>query len=171
MSRRSTLAMTITAALLLGIAPPAVAQQETLKNQLVGSWALVSTRTTRPDGSIYGPYGPNEKGILIFERNGRFALILVNPDVPKFASNNRELPTPDEAVAATKGSFAFFGSYSVSEPDRTFVFHVEASSYSNFNGTDQKRIVKSVTANELVFQNLAPPNAGVRVELIYRRDK
>lgn len=169
MSRHSILTMTIMAPLFLGIAVSAVAQQETLKNQLVGSWALVSTRTTRPDGSIYGPYGSNEKGILIFERNGRFAGILVNPDIPKFASNNRELPTPAEAVAAVTGSFALFGSYSVSEQDRTFVFHVEASSYPNFNGTDQKRIVKALTANELVFTNLAPPNAGTRVELVYRR--
>ena len=171
MNRRGMLTMTIIAPLYLGIAAPAVAQQELLKDQLVGSWALVSTRTTRPDGSIYGPYGPHEKGILIFERNGRFALILVNPDISKFTSNNREQPTSEEALATTKGSFAFFGAYSVNEADRTFVFHIEASSYPNFNGTDQKRIVKSVTANELVFQNLAPPNAGVRVELIYRRDK
>jgi Lipocalin-like domain len=166
MTRRSTLAMAITALLLLGIAPPAVAQQETLKNQLVGSWALVSTRTTRPDGTIYGPYGSHETGTLIFEQNGRFALILVNPDIPKYVSNNREMPTPDEALAAAKGSFAFFGSYSVNETDRTFVFHIEASSYPNFNGTDQKRIVKAINQDQLVFENLAPPNGGATLELI-----
>jgi hypothetical protein len=149
----------------------AVAQQDLLQNQLIGSWSLVSTRTTRPDGSVYAPYGPHETGTLVFERNGQFALILINPDIPKYASNNREQPTSEEALAAAKGSFAFFGTYSVNEPDRTFVFHVKASSFPNFNGTDQKRIVKSITADELVFQNMAPPNAGARVELIYRRDK
>jgi hypothetical protein len=89
----------------------------------------------------------------------------------KMGARNREQPTSEEALAAAKGSFAFFGTYSVSESDRTFVFHVTASSFPNFNETDQKRIVKSVAENELIFQNMAPPNAGVRAELIFRRDK
>ena len=169
MKRRQLWAALAATALIPGLAPLAFAQPETLKDHLVGSWTLVSTRTTRADGSVYGPYGPHEKGSLIFDRKGQFALILVNPDVPKFQSNNRERPTADEAVAAMKGSFAFFGSYSVNEADRTFVFHVEASSFPNFNGTNQKRIVKSLTANQLVFVNDTPPNAGARAELIYRR--
>ena len=57
----------------------------------------------------------------------------------------------------------------VNETDRTFVFHIEASSYPNFNGTDQKRIVKAINQGQLVFENLAPPNGGATVELIYRR--
>jgi hypothetical protein len=169
MHRRNLLTASVAMPLALMVPSSGFSQPGTLKDQLVGSWTLVSTRTTRPDGSIYGPYGPNEKGTLIFDRSGRFALILVNPDVPKFQSNNRERPTAEEALAAMKGSFAFFGSYSVSEPDRTFLFHIEASSFPNFNGTNQKRIVKSITANELVFVNDTPPNAGARAELTYRR--
>lgn len=168
---RRVMTMTVMLPLCIAVALPAVAQQELLKNQLIGSWTLVSTRTTRPDGSVYGPYGPHETGTLIFESNDRFAIILIDPDVPRYASNNREQPTSEEALAAAKGSFSFFGTYSVNESDRTFAFHVKASSFPNFNGTDQKRIVKSVTADELIFQNMVPPNAGARVELIYRRDK
>ncbi len=61
--------------------------------------------------------------------------------------------------------------YTVNESDRTFMFHVKVSSFPNFSGTDQKRNVKSVTADALIFQNMALPNAGTNVELIYRRDK
>jgi hypothetical protein len=145
------------------------AQANSVGEQLIGSWALVSTRTTRVDGSVYGPYGPHETGTLIFERDGRFALILIDPDVPKFSSNNRETPTTDEALAAAKGSFAFFGNYTVNETDRTFVFHIEASSFPNFNGTDQKRLVESISASELTFVNLVPPNGGAKARLIFRR--
>jgi hypothetical protein len=140
-----------------------------LQEQIVGTWALVSTRTTRSDGTVYGPYGPHETGTLIFERNDRFALILIDPDTPKFASNNREEPTPEEATAAAKGGFAFFGSYSLNEADKTFVFHVEASNFPNFNGTNQKRLVESISASELIFVNFTPPNGGAKVRLIFRR--
>ena len=145
------------------------AQETSLREQMVGTWALVSTRTTRPDGSVYGPYGPHETGTLIFERNERFALILIDPDTPKFASNNREEPTSEEAMAAAKGGFAFFGSYSLNEADKTFVFHVEASNFPNFNGTNQKRLVESVSASGLTFVNFTPPNGGAKVRLIFRR--
>ena len=169
MDRRNILLATVAGSLFVGATRTAIAQRDTLKDKLVGSWALVSTRTTRPDGSVYAPYGPHETGTLLFERNGRFALILINPDAPKYASNNRENPTPEEAMAAAKGGFAFFGSYSVKETDNTFIFHIEASNFPNFNGTDQKRSIKSLTANDLVFANFTPPNGGARVELIYRR--
>ena len=107
-----------------------------LQEQIVGTWALVSTRTTRSDGTVYGPYGPHETGTLIFERNDRFALILIDPDTPKFASNNREEPTPEEATAAAKGGFAFFGSYSLNESGQNICcFTWKASNFPNFNGT------------------------------------
>jgi hypothetical protein len=162
----------IAVALLLPTVGGLQAQQgEGVKDKLIGSWALVSTRTTRTDGSVYGPYGPNEKGTLLFDSNGRFALILVNPDVPKYASNNREQPSQTEADAAAKGSFSFFGTYSVDEAERSFVFHIEASSFPNFNGSNQKRIIKEISADRLVFVNTTPPNSGGRAELIYRRLK
>ena len=172
MYRRRSLAAAVAMAapLLLGLRSTAMAQQDTLQNQLVGSWALISIRTTRPDGSVYGPFGPQETDTLLFERNGRFALILINPDTPKYAVNNRENPTSQEAMATAKASFDFFGSYSVNEPDHTFVFHVEASSFPNFAGTDQKRVIKSLTPSELVFVNFTPPDGGGNtVKLTYRR--
>ncbi len=170
MNRRSAMTVAGLALLPLVISQPAVAQKKPMKEQLVGSWSLVSLRATGTDGKTIDPYGPNGKGTLTFERNGRFALILVNPDSPKFASNLRDKPTPEEALSANKDSFSFFGSYSVDESDKTFVFHVEACSYPNFNGTNQKRIVKNITETELRFTNLAPPTGGTITELVYRRN-
>jgi hypothetical protein len=64
--------------MLAGLIQPANAQSTGLKDQLVGSWTLVSLRTSRPDGSTDEPYGSDGKGTLIFDRNGGFALILLN---------------------------------------------------------------------------------------------
>jgi hypothetical protein len=44
--------------------------------------------------------------------------MFVRPDVPKFASTNREAETPAENKAALQGSLGYFGTYSVSETDK-----------------------------------------------------
>jgi hypothetical protein len=153
----------------VGLAAHAFAQQS-LNQQLVGTWLLVSAENVKADGSATDIFGPHGKGILIFQPNGRFAYVLVNPDVPKFASNNRAIAAPAEFEAAYKGSLASFGTFSVSDSDRTFVFHMEYNSFPNFSGSDQKRFIKSVTADELEFVSEAPPIGGVsRFRL--RRDK
>jgi hypothetical protein len=108
--------------------------------------------------------------MLIFEQSGRFAVVLVNPDIPRFASNNRTVATPSEFEAAYKGSFASFGRYSVTEADRTFVFHMEGSTFPNFNGVDQKRIIKSLTDEEFNFVSPTPPIGGTS-EFRFRRVK
>src|SRR5712671_626883 len=87
MKRRRVLS--IAATMVLGLALPqgnAVAQ--TAKD-LVGTWTNVSNVNIRPDGTRTNSFGPKGTGIVIFETNGRYAIININTDVPKFASSNR----------------------------------------------------------------------------------
>jgi hypothetical protein len=49
-----------------------IAQQKPLKEQLVGTWTLVSSDQVRPDGSKVQQFGANPKGINVFDPNGRF---------------------------------------------------------------------------------------------------
>jgi Lipocalin-like domain len=170
MERQKTLS--ILAAAALGFASPSASAlaQQSLKEQLVGTWLLVLAENVNANGSATDIFGQKGKGILIFQPNGRFAYVLVNPDVPKFASNNRAAGTPAEFEAAYKGSLASFGTYSVNDSDRTFVFHMEYNTFPNFSGSDQKRIVKSVTADELEFVSETPPIGGIS-KFRLRRDK
>jgi hypothetical protein len=64
MNRRTTLAMTTTALLCLAVglsATASLAQQKSLKEQLVGTWTLVSSDQVRPDGSNVQQFGANPK--------------------------------------------------------------------------------------------------------------
>ncbi len=149
---------------------PAASAQTPLREQLVGTWMLVSSERTRADGTMYLPYGAHPSGTLMFQRNGRFAAILINSNVPKYASNSREQPTPEEALAAAKGTNAFFGTYSVDENARTFVFHIDSSSnYPNANGANQMRMIRDLTDTTLVYFNADPPNSGALAVLTWRR--
>jgi hypothetical protein len=88
--------------LVLGVAQQALPQSA--KDQLVGTWMLVSIYDERQDGSKFDPFGANPTGILIFDANGRFASQIIGSGLPKFASNNRLEGTPEENKAVVQGS-------------------------------------------------------------------
>ena len=87
----------------------ATGQQKSLKEQLVGTWTLVSLEQVRPDGSKQQNYGSNPKGVHVFAPNGRFYLMFSRPDLPKIASNDRMRATAEEHKAIWEGSIAYFG--------------------------------------------------------------
>ena len=73
MKRRNTLTLTTIALIWFTVALPAAdtaAQQKTLKDQLTGSWTLVSIEVTPPTGTKREEFGANSKGILILPWRG-----------------------------------------------------------------------------------------------------
>src|SRR5438552_12415269 len=100
----------LTTAICLGFALPAVAQQKSLKEQLVGTWTFVSSNAKLPDGSPL--WGNNHKSLLIFTDNGYYTWNVFRSDRPKFASNNRMQVTPEENKATMQSSLAYFVAYS-----------------------------------------------------------
>jgi Lipocalin-like domain len=149
MNRRNALRLSAISALGLALSGGNAAAQSA--KDLVGSWTPVSVDA----------YGPNPKGSLIFEANGRYSLQLIRPDLPKYQSNNRTQATPAEYRITVEGSLSHLGTYSVSGTD--LIFHVEASTFPNWTGTDQKRINLSVTGDELKYTNLGPSGGYQRL--------
>ena len=134
---------------------------------LVGTWEWVSVVNIRADGTKVQPYGPNPKGVVIFDNSGRFFFLQSRPGRPKFASNNRNEGTPEENKATVQGSLAYFGTYSVSE--KTLIFKIEASSYPNAEGTEQKRVI-TLTGDQLRYTNPTPTIGGT-AEAVLKRVK
>jgi hypothetical protein len=156
-----------TIALAIGFFSPDAAVAQTAKD-LVGTWTNVSNVNIRQDGSRIDVFGPKGTGIAIFESNGRFAIININPDTPKFSSNSRAQGTPEENKAAVLGGIALFGTYTVGA-DKVINFKVEGSTYPNWTGTDQKRNVSSFATDE--FKWTLPASIGGTAEVTWRRVK
>jgi len=172
MNRLGTLATTTIALLCLGAALPesdAVAQGKSLKEQLVGTWTMVSNINMHPDGSRYEALGPNPRGVFILDANGHFAITILGDARRKFASNSRLEGTPDENKSAVQGAIAYFGTYTVNEADHTLNFHIERCTFPNWDGTDQKRSV-TLTGDEMKYTNTAASGGG-RAELVWKRAK
>jgi Lipocalin-like domain len=170
--RMTTLTLTAIALLCLGLAlsaGDAGAQQKSLKQQLTGTWILVSVDNTAPDGKKQQLFGPNPKGIQILDASGRYAQIIVHPDRPKFKVNNRLKGTPEENMAAVHGTTATFGTWTVDEASKTVTVHYEGSMFPNQAGTDAKRTV-SVTGDELKVSNPATAS-GMKADSVWKRAK
>ena len=171
MNRRSTLSISAMAVLGLALLPGnTVAQQKSLKEQLIGTWTVVSVDSTAPDGKKGQIFGPNPKGILVFDASGQYAQIIVRPDVPKFKANNRLKGTPEENTAALHGTTATFGTWTVDEASKTITVRYVGGMFPNQAGTDTKRTVASVTADELKLSNPLTA-AGMRSDNVWRRAK
>jgi Lipocalin-like domain len=147
----------------------AVPQTKSLKEQLVGTWIFVSSTNTRPDGTKFDPWGANPKGTTIYEANGRYAFMIMRSDLPKFT--DRTKATPEDSKTVVQGSIAYYGTYTVDEPSKTVTLHVEGSTVSALNGTDQKRIIKSITADEMNTLNPVTTEGGLPADTIYKRAK
>jgi len=171
MKRLSMLTMPTMSLLVLGVATlagEAVAQQKSLKEQLVGTWAVVSSTTKLPDGSP--AWGSDPKGLVIFTDNGRYSSHIMRSDRPKFGSKNRLQGTPEENKAAVHGTISSFGRYSVNETNKTYTIRFEGSSYPNLEGTESTRPF-TIAGDELRVTNPAPTAGGPPSQLVYKRAK
>ncbi len=137
--------------------------------QLVGAWTLVSWESLNKDG-IKEPTleGANLKGLLFFDAN-RFSLQVIS-EYPKLASKDRMKTTPEEDKTVAHGVLSLFGIYSVSEADKVLTFRVERSSFPNQNGENLKRVITSLTADELIYTTPARLAGGSNT-FVWKRAK
>ena len=124
------------------------AEDKGLAQQVQGTWTLVSIYNEM-DGKKSDVFGLNPRGSLIFTPNGRFSLIIMKASLPKFAANSRVKGTAEENQAVVQGSVALFGSYAAdSEKKDALKWRVEGSTFPNWDGEEQKRII-TITGDEM----------------------
>ncbi|HYZ45950.1 MAG TPA: lipocalin-like domain-containing protein [Xanthobacteraceae bacterium] len=146
-----------------------LAQGTSVKDQLVGTWIYVSSTGKRDDGSIVPR--PSLQGAVTYTADGRFHFITTRTDAPKVASSDPSRPTPEEAMAIASGSIAYTGTYTVDENTKTIHANVETSTFPNLVGAaNQRRIITSITADEMRFTNPRTP-AGVTLDFVWKRAK
>ncbi len=147
----------------------ALAQQKSLKEQLVGTWTLVSVVNIRPDGTKFDPTDGKALGLMMYDGNSNFSFLNIRSDIPKLASNNRQKGTTDEYKAVAEGVLSYFGRYSIDEAGKFLIQHVVSSSFPNFNGADRKWSI-TISGEELTLASQAAA-AGGSNELKWKRVK
>ena len=139
------------------------------KDQLVGTWRLLISDDVMADGTHVPGYGPNPMGTVIFTADGHYSLQIIRYNRPKLTANSRLKGTADENKAAIQGMISHFGTYSVNEADKTLTFRIEGSSYPNWDGTTQTRIITSLTQDdEVTWTNPTSSSGAPHSELAWR---
>jgi Lipocalin-like domain len=142
------------------------ARNKHCKSNWVGTWTLLSWEQKKGDGTKVERYGTSPKGVAFFDAGGTYIITVMRSDRAKYASDALWQGTPDENKETADGTITYFGTYSVNEADSSIAMHVASSSFPNWNGTDQKRLV--VIAGERLTLTVRPP-AGEVVDVIWKR--
>jgi hypothetical protein len=122
------------------------------------------------DGKRLEPFGHDPKGIVVYQADGHFVLYLQKADLPRFASNNRLAGTADDNKAIVKGTIAYFGRYSIDEKSARMQIHYDGSTFPNWDGEDQVRLVE-VAGDRLQITSPVSAVGGGVVHLVLRRMK
>jgi len=147
-----------------------LAQQKTLKEQVVGAWTLVSNDTIAPDGTKQQIFGTKPKGVLILDASGRYAYVAGRSDRPKFKATDsaRSQASAEEFAAAAREFAANFGTWSVNEADKTLIRKYEIALIPNNDRNETKASV-SLAGDELKLTVISA--SGGRNDAVYRRTR
>ena len=94
-----------------------------------------------------------------------------------FVANDRMQGTAEENKATSQGTLTYFGTYSVDETARAMLIHIDASSFPNWNGADQKRLVAitedvaAIGDRRLKLTVPSPLTGGLAIEALWRLAK
>ena len=147
-------------AIVLVTACTASLSQAQTQQALVGTWTLDSS--LRIDGETrVDQFGTGATGALTFDPTGHFVLVILGPDLPRFASGNRATATGDEARAVMAHSVSMIGTYKLDGKSLHLI--TAASSFPNWNGTDQIRTIQTLDADTLAYGNAAASSGGQAV--------
>jgi Lipocalin-like domain len=146
----------------------ALGQKQSLKEQLVGTWTLLSWEQKKGDGTKVDRYGTDPKGIAFFDAGGRYIITVMRSDRAKYASNALGQGSPAENKETADGTITYFGTYSIAEADSSIAVYVEGSSFPNWNGTFQNRLV-AITGDQLTL-TVRPPSGDV-IDVTWKRSK
>jgi len=140
-----------------------------LKQGLVGTWTMV-TDTVDQNGTKVEPFGKTPLGSMTLTSDGHYFIVITDPDVPKFAGANRSGGTAEENKAAMVGGIGYFGTYTVSEPDKTVHLRIVGSTFPNWRGVDQKRVA-TLSGDDLSWTNPTPSIGSGNATLVWKRAK
>ncbi|QBQ41322.1 lipocalin-like domain-containing protein [Sphingobacterium psychroaquaticum] len=106
----------------------------TLKNELVGTWKLLSYIEVPINGtdSLF-PLGKNPNGLLIYAPDSFMSVQIAKEGRLLFESNDKLLPSVEEMESSIKGYLAFTGKYKVDNSTAVVHYLVKSALYPNWN--------------------------------------
>ena len=115
-------------------------------------------------------FGDKPRGLLILSPNGYYSLVVGRAQLAPVGSGVRNKGTDAENKALVDGSIAHYGKWSIDDGGKAITFHVEMSSFPNWDMKPQKRTLKS-TGETLTYTVAVPSTGGAPNDVSWRRIK
>lgn len=131
-------------ALALAQSPSGQKPAQSIKDQFIGAWRLVSIETMRANGEVIYPfYGKHPDGMLMYDASGWMSVQIVSdpkPTTPTAATRESFLAAPAaDKVKAIDGYYAYYGTWTVDPAAATVTHHIRESLYPAERGEDGVR--------------------------------
>ena len=134
---------------------------------VLGSWSLVSFEEALPSGEVLKPFGDSPLGSLIYQGDGHMSAQISVVSPAKFASDDPQEARDEEACAAWRTYFGYWGSFEVHAEKGVVVHRVQGCSFCNWIGTEQVRHFRFDGANRLILET---QSASARYTLVWQRE-
>jgi Lipocalin-like domain len=135
------------------------------RDELVGSWKLVSAFSTEGAEHSEQPYGPHPAGFLTYSIDGRVSTLISSDGRNPLSIGGGTL---EEKAEAFDTFFAYAGQYKL-EGDKV-THHVEISSIQNYVGKDLVRRLIFEGDRIVLVTPPTPVNGKIKIfELIWQR--
>lgn len=110
-------------------------------NPLIGTWSLVSWENRSIDGhKISYPLGRDAVGYIMYNQDGYMSVAIMGPTRAKFVAGDLLGGSVEEKAQAAETYVSYCGRYEFWGD--TVIHHVELSSFPNWVGVDQERLVE-----------------------------
>jgi hypothetical protein len=110
------------------------------KNELIGTWRLVSFEIKSADGQITYPFGQAPVGYILYSEDGYFCVAIMRANRPPFAGGDMLAGSREEKAAAAETYLSYCGTYEIRGD--TAVHHVEVTLFPNWVGAEQERMLE-----------------------------
>jgi len=150
-----------------------------VREQLAGSWSLVSRVSTLANGEVLPDRGlaATPKGLLIYDRTGHVAAQLSRQGrtvemIPAECPEAAKIRGTNDTVQSVLGYDAYFGTFTVNEKQGFVVHHVESALFPGDVGKDIKRNFSlSGDTLKLNFNTTTADGTAVTRTLVWERIK
>jgi len=134
---------------------------------IVGTWVLAGADKLLPNGTRVPDYGPNPHGLVVFTADGYYSVQIYRAEQVRFSSGDKLKGTPEEYRNASLSSSVHFGRYSVDAAKGTITFHVDRSSFPNWDDSVQVRSYE-IKGDELSWKVAPRPDGSIPITVLRR---
>lgn len=128
----------------------------TFKDQVIGTWELVSYTIKDENGNEYYPLGEDAKGFIMYNPDGYMSAQLTATGRPPYESGDLHNGTQEEMSEAAHGYLAYSGRFEVEEATQTLKHHMEVSMNPTWLDNIQERYVV-MEGNQIVIKADSTP--------------